>query len=308
MFGKSEARYFLSAACLMFAQPLFVSLSKDQDGKFPYSVPSSIVISECLKLAWSASCVFNQIANGHKLNFRWGHFCAYVVPSGIYCLNNNVQYTILQHVSLATFQMFSQSKTLFTGLLSWVILNRRIMQHQWLALVVLTLGTAISLSTCDTYVRLEKGILYIILTSFSSSVGGVYNEYLLKCHEGSSIHWDNCQMYIWGTLLGVFVLCTTEQHAQPLQFGFYGYCSIMCNAMTGLSVASLLKHVSSVARVYAHSAAMVLTLVVSIGTGTSQYSIQIIEGAILVICATLQYNISPPSVQEEEEQLISTRS
>ena len=71
-------------------------------------------------------------------------FFSYMIPSFIYFINNNCIFFILQAVDPTTFQLLSQMKTIFTGLLFRVFLKRRLTVVQYLALVTLACGTACS--------------------------------------------------------------------------------------------------------------------------------------------------------------------
>eukprot|EP00967_Tisochrysis_lutea_P090531 scaffold129596_cov33-Tisochrysis_lutea.AAC.4 len=53
-------------------------------------------------------------------------FVSYAIPGLIYFINNNCLFFILQEVDPTTFQLLSQMKTIFTGLLFRVFLNRQI--------------------------------------------------------------------------------------------------------------------------------------------------------------------------------------
>jgi hypothetical protein len=53
-------------------------------------------------------------------------FASYAIPGLIYFINNNCLFYILQEVDPTTFQLLSQMKTIFTGLLFRVFLKRHI--------------------------------------------------------------------------------------------------------------------------------------------------------------------------------------
>ena len=61
MFGRGQAPYTISAALLMSLQPILVTLSKNpKTGGFDYSVPSSTMLSEALKLVISAVLLLGE--------------------------------------------------------------------------------------------------------------------------------------------------------------------------------------------------------------------------------------------------------
>ena len=148
MFDRAQAPFTASASFLMALQPLLVAHSKNAAGGFDYSVPSSVMVSEGLKLVISSALLCSQLVSG-KVG-RLLHedaaleFFSYVLPALIYFVNNNCVFFILQAVDPTTFQLLSQMKTIFTGLLFRVFLKRRLTVVQYLALATLACGTACS--------------------------------------------------------------------------------------------------------------------------------------------------------------------
>ena len=111
----------------MSVQPIMATLSQNSFGAFDYSVPSSTMLSEALKLLISTIMLLHGCAPGrqrapllHEESLT--EFFSYLVPAGIYFVNNNCIFFILQAVDPTTFQLLSQMKTIFTGLLFRVFL------------------------------------------------------------------------------------------------------------------------------------------------------------------------------------------
>ena len=162
MFGSKQAPYTLTAAALMAMQPILVSVSRNERGTFDYSVPASTMLSEVLKLVISAALLVSQrrreMATARRLMMESGvevasgllderpmrEFFRYMTPGAIYFVNNNLLFFILQSIDPTTFQLLSQMKTIFTGLLFWLFLKRHLTPVQWIALVTLACGTATS--------------------------------------------------------------------------------------------------------------------------------------------------------------------
>ena len=121
MFSREQAPYTLAAASLMSLQPMLVTLSKNEHGGFDYSIPASTMLSELLKLGISLVLLLRGMLSGsitailHQDSLS--EFASYLVPGAIYFVNNNCQFFILQAVDPTTFQLLSQMKTIFTGLL-----------------------------------------------------------------------------------------------------------------------------------------------------------------------------------------------
>jgi UDP-sugar transporter A1/2/3 len=205
MFDRSVASYTCTAALLMSLQPILVTASKNPHGGFDYSVPSSTMLSEGLKLVISGVLLGASILRGQVgavLNEdSLAEFFSYMLPAAIYFVNNNCIFFILQAVDPTTFQLLSQMKTIFTGLLFRIFLKRRLTAVQYLALVTLACGTACSQLPSGKHGFRESqsanplvGGLLSVLSSLLSALGGIYNERLLKGRPTASIHWQNIQM------------------------------------------------------------------------------------------------------------------
>ena len=188
MFAKEQAPFTCAASFFMTLQPILVSLSKNGRGGFDYSMPASTLLSEGLKLGISgtllvSSCFQKPIKILHEESLT--EFVSYMVPGVIYFLNNNMIFLILQAVDPTTFQLLSQLKTIFTGLLFRIFLNRRLSYVQWLALVTLACGTAVSQiptvapkgsRRAELASQALAGVGLSVLSSFLSACGGIYNE------------------------------------------------------------------------------------------------------------------------------------
>ena len=142
MFAPAQLPYTATAALLMSLQPILVSLSKNEAGGFDYSVPASTMLSELLKLLLSSGLLLRQMATcapSELLSEQpWAEMLSYSLPGLIYFVNNNCLFFILQEVDPTTFQLLSQMKTLFTGLLFRLFLRRRLSAVQYLALAAST--------------------------------------------------------------------------------------------------------------------------------------------------------------------------
>uniref|UniRef100_A0A7S4B1F9 Uncharacterized protein n=1 Tax=Chrysotila carterae TaxID=13221 RepID=A0A7S4B1F9_CHRCT len=227
MFNPDQLPYTCSAALFMAVQPILVANSKNADGRFDYSVPASTMLSEGLKLGISVVLLIQQRMQAPLTLLRdnpMSEFLSYMLPALIYFVNNNFLFLILQAVDPTTFQLLSQMKTIFTGLLFRLFLKRHLTVVQYLALVTLACGTACSqlpsaphaVGVSESSVRVGRsaltamwGVALSVISSLLSALGGIYSEKLLKGRPSASIHWQNIQLYVWGVVFNVSL------HAPP---------------------------------------------------------------------------------------------
>jgi len=322
MFSKEQAPFTCAAATLMSLQPVLVTLSKNKSGGFDYSVPSSTMLSEGLKLALSVVLLARQMLSGQISSVlhedSLAEFFSYMTPSFIYFINNNCIFFILQAVDPTTFQLLSQMKTIFTGLLFRVFLKRRLSAVQYLALVTLACGTACSQLPSGAKHSYKTtlgagmatpvlGGLLSVLSSLLSACGGIYNEKLLKGRPSASIHWQNIQMYIWGVAfnaLGAWLKDGEAMATHGILSGFSAaaWAVVLCNALNGLAISAVLKYADNIARVYAHAIAMMITMAVSTQLFKAPITPQLVLAAILVFTSMVQYNLPKEMLRGEADE------
>lgn len=250
-------------------------------------------------------------SGGHtRIDFSYSEFFQFAIPAAIYCVNNNLVFAILLHVDSTTFQLLSQLKTVFTGLLFRIFLARELSPIQWLAIVQLAGGTATSqIPTCAGAAGADGGSSYAglvlsVLSCVLSAFGGIYSEKLLKDKPKDSIHWQNIQLYGWGVALnfgGSLLLgrslgggaLDSAAAGRGLTTGFNGWAwaVVANNALNGLAISAILKYADNIARVYAHACAMLVTMVLSIFLFDQTPTPQLLIAIGLVGASAVQYNL-----------------
>ena len=115
-------------------------LSKNDEGKYEYSNPSAVFLSEVLKFALSAAGLAGQAILRWRAgppppplsgepepaplqpmlpasSQEWARTVAsYAIPTSLYFVNNNLAFTILEGISPATNMALGQSKVFFAAL------------------------------------------------------------------------------------------------------------------------------------------------------------------------------------------------
>lgn len=286
----------------MTLQPVLVTLSQNSEGKFDYNPVSSTLLSEFCKICISGGLLYQTRQLGTvRLDLK--EAMQFSIPALIYFVNNNLVFVILQHVNPTTFQLLSQLKTAFTGILFRVCLGRRLSMIQYLAIWQLTCGTACShipsAGTESGGSSSFTGLVLSVVSCMLSACGGIYSEKLLKDKAKDSIHWQNVQLYFWGVvfnLVGSLLKDPTVlwQDAGLLQgYNKWAVAVVLNNAFNGLAISAILKYADNIARVYAHAAAMLTTMVLSVFLFGEQPTPQLIIAVCCVGGSALQYNLKP---------------
>lgn len=309
--AQSQREYYViyvaAGVVLMMAQPILVTLSHNSEGKREYSSVSSTLLSEALKIAISfVLLIRNRPSN--RMRFELSQVLGYSVPAIIYFVNNNLQFAILSHVNATTYQLLSQLKIVFTGLLFRIFLSKRLSMAQYLAIWQLGCGAAVSqLPTAEVASALVdrsplRGMLLSMVSCLLSAFGGIYSEKLLKDRAADSIHWQNIQLYSWGVFFNLLGVLANGDTVRLLEgYNSYAVAVVINNAFNGLVISAILKYADNIARVYAHAVAMIVTMVVSIPLFGQQPTPQLLLAVAIVAASALQYNMTP-------EQLTSVHS
>merc|ERR1719502_787423 len=80
---------------------------------------------------------------------------------------------------------------------------------------------------------------------------------------------------------------------------FGGYSPSVCllvtnNALNGLAISAILKFADNIVRVFAHTAAMLLTMVLELMFMNAPFSPQLLVSITIVMVSTFLYNSKPP--------------
>lgn len=302
MLERHQLPYVLAGMVLMALQPLLVTLSQNEHGKLDYNPASSTLFTELLKIVISTG--FLVRGGEHKsIVFDPKDFAQFSIPAVIYFVNNNLVFFILQYVNPTTFQLLSQLKTVFTGLLFRIFLGRTLTKWQYLAIWQLTCGTATSqIPLCVTATvgaaaatssSAPIGLMMSVASCMLSAMGGIYSEKLLKGGT-SSMHWQNIQLYGWGVALNTLGALGSDPDSvvNPLKgFNFWAFIVVLNNALNGLAISAILKYADNIARVYAHAAAMMVTMLVSVCLFNQSITPQLTIAVAIVGASAVQYNL-----------------
>ncbi|PAN23926.1 hypothetical protein PAHAL_4G134200 [Panicum hallii] len=100
-------------------------------------------------------------------------------------------------------------KIVTTGILFRLVLKRKLSNLQWMAIVLLAVGTTTSQvkgcgdGPCDSLFSAPlQGYMLGILSACLSALAGVYTEYLMK-KNNDSLYWQNVQLYTFGVIFNM---------------------------------------------------------------------------------------------------------
>lgn len=249
------------------------------------------------------------VAGGRRLGqlaWRWEESRHYLMPALLYLVNDNLLFAILTLIDPATFEILGNMRILTTSLFYRLVFRRRrhMNQVQWASLVLLCVGTATSqLVTCGEEIISAipiSGFLLALLYCFISGFAGVYLEYLMKrpTEQFNSFHFQNVQLYAYGVLLNAVPLYTyyyKEVNSMGIMMlagsDVLTAITVLNHALTGLVMGAIVKYLDNIARVYAHSISMIITILVSSLWLSRVPSIQLVLGSVIVLISLHLYHL-----------------
>ncbi|XP_040962649.1 CMP-sialic acid transporter 1 isoform X2 [Gossypium hirsutum] len=258
----------------------------------------------------------------------WKSVRLFPIPSVIYLIHNNVQFATLMYVDTSTYQIMGNLKIVTTGILFRLFLKKKLSNLQWMAIVLLAVGTTTSQvkgcgeASCDSLFSAPiQGYMLGILSACLSALAGVYTEFLMK-KNNDSLYWQNIQLYTFGSIFNMARLVVDDfrggfEKGPWWQRLFNGYSIttwlvVLNLGSTGLLVSWLMKYADNIVKVYSTSMAMLLTMVLSVFLFSFKPTLQLFLGIIVCMMSLHMYFAPPhmlvdipPAIKSDPESLVN---
>ncbi|XAR53983.1 hypothetical protein NMG60_11028954 [Bertholletia excelsa] len=311
-------RWYVVAALLTVltsSQGILTTLSQSNGG-YKYDYATVPFLAEVFKLMVSSFLLWREIKSPSppRMTTDWKSVRLYPIPSIIYLIHNNVQFATLTFVDTSTYQIMGNLKIVTTGILFRLFLRRKLSNLQWMAIVLLAVGTTTSQvkgcgeASCDSLFSSPiQGYMLGLLSACLSALAGVYTEFLMK-KNNDSLYWQNVQLYTFGAIFNMARLLLDDfrdgfERGPWWQRLFNGYSittwAVVLNlGSTGLLVSWLMKYADNIVKVYSTSMSMLLTMVLSIFLFSFKPTLQLFLG-IIVCMMSLHMYFAPPEMLVE---------
>ncbi|XP_010553552.1 PREDICTED: CMP-sialic acid transporter 1 [Tarenaya hassleriana] len=304
--------YFVAAllTILTSSQGILTTLSQS-NGAYKYDYATVPFLAEVFKLLVSSVLLWREIRTSPstRITAEWKSVRLFVIPSVIYLVHNNVQFATLTYVDTSTYQIMGNLKIVTTGILFRLFLKRKLSTLQWMAIVLLAVGTTTSQvkgcgeASCDSlFTAPIQGYLLGFLSAGLSALAGIYTEFLMK-RNNDSLYWQNVQLYTFGSIFNVARLLGDDfrlgfEKGPWWQRLFNGYSIttwlvVLNLGSTGLLVSWLMKYADNIVKVYSTSMAMLLTMIASIYLFEFKPTLQLFLGIIICMMSLHMY-FAPP--------------
>nr|DAD19143.1 TPA_asm: hypothetical protein HUJ06_020606 [Nelumbo nucifera] len=189
---------------LFMWQGILTTLSQSNGG-YKYDYATVPFLAEVFKLLVSSFLLWRECQSSPlpRMTIEWKSVRLFPIPSIIYLIHNNVQFATLTYMDTSTYQIMGNLKIVTTGILFRLFLKRKLYTLQWMAIVLLAVGTTTSQIkgcgeiSCDSLFSAPvQGYMLGILSACLSALAGVYTEFLMK-KNNDSLYWQNIQLYTY---------------------------------------------------------------------------------------------------------------
>ncbi|XP_065672546.1 probable UDP-sugar transporter protein SLC35A4 isoform X5 [Hydra vulgaris] len=249
---------------------IFINLAK-VNGEITFSSASVALLIELLKLCISVLMLLKDVSlNQHDISINRKVMLLYIIPAFLYTANNNLVTHVQRFMDPGSFQILSNMKIATSVIFYRLIINRYVSRNKWLAVFFLFVASVLNslgglnikndLSLKTIYVT-KTGICLICLYSCISGFTGVFTEAVLKTYIETSIHAQNSILYLYGILLNVLLYTSSSQSFQDFFRGFslWTWLIVLTQAVNGIIISYVLKHSSTIVRMFIIAFATVLT-------------------------------------------------
>uniref|UniRef100_A0A0R3S5D0 UDP-galactose translocator n=1 Tax=Elaeophora elaphi TaxID=1147741 RepID=A0A0R3S5D0_9BILA len=187
------------------------------------------------------------------------------IPAVIYIIQNNLFYVAASHLEAAAYMVTAQLKIFTTAIFAVIMLKRTITRKEWLSLSVLFIGICLvqldqhgtkkALSSSDPFLGLLAAISACILSGFA----GIYFEKILKTGPSISVWMRNVQLAVFGIPSKII---TNE--GMLYGFDMLVWIVVFWYCIGGLSVAVCIKYCGNIAKNFATSTAIIISMIASV--------------------------------------------
>ncbi|KPP77072.1 putative UDP-sugar transporter protein SLC35A4 [Scleropages formosus] len=277
--GAGWAALLVLSVVIYGSHAPLIGLSK-VDGRVPFSSSSCVVLIELAKLLTSLSLLAaHDLPALSSSSLSWAHAAPYALPALLYALNNNLVVLMQVHMDPSTFQVLSNLKVAFTGLFYCVCLRRRLHCRQWMALILL-----MGAGACHSYSSLEQeghgeaggavaetklhisawGLFLVLSYCSCSGLAAVYTELILKTQR-LPLSLQNIFLYVFGVAVNGAAHLFGAGGGQSFLDGYslIVWVIVLSQAANGLLMSVVMKHGSSITRLFVISCSMLVNAALS---------------------------------------------
>lgn len=297
---------FASHILLWTAWTLCIRFARDENGFYPFEFQTAVLLTEVTKFILSLTFHFGsfpvrEIPKEVKNFIAWWPSGIYfIVPAFIYLVYNMLLYYNLSYFDPVSYRVLINNRILWSGLLFQVFFRKQLGLQKWLGLAILLISCVVNQLQPGSLSNFAVNLWFlatITIQGFTSSLGGVYSELLLKKDSDIPIHVKNAYLYFFSIIFTFVILVSTRPDVifeWPSIF-FNGYSTstwviIFLGAFCGFSTSFFLKYLNVLLKEFAHSGEMFATALGYFFLFNQTISVNVLISLLLCVFAVLIYS------------------
>lgn len=282
------------------------------DGRVPFRPSSAVLLTELTKLLLCAFSLLVGWQTWPQGTPPWRQAAPFVLSALLYGANNNLVIYLQRYMDPSTYQVLSNLKIGSTALLYCLCLGHRLSARQGLALLLLMAAGACYASggfqepgntlpgppsaagarPMPLHIT-PLGLVLLILYCLISGLSSVYTELIMK-RQRLPLALQNLFLYTFGVILNLGLYAGSGPGPGFLE-GFSGWAVLVVlnQAVNGLLMSAVMKHGSSITRLFIVSCSLVVNAVLSAVLLQLQLTATFFLAALLIGLAVCLYYGSP---------------
>jgi UDP-sugar transporter A1/2/3 len=221
---------------------------------------------------------------------NWRDTLTMAVPALCYSLQNLLFFVALTHMSAPAYQLWSQTKTLFTAIFFVTYLKGDLSWNQWLSLALLSAGVGwVQGGDGASAAASLIGIGAVVASSMLSGFANVYLEKRIK-RQDTTIWVRNVQLGLFGIPQSASLVLPDMARVKSLGllvgFGPQTWVVVALKALGGLLVAGVVKYADNILKTFATALAIMLTCLLTPEKITPRF----VQGVAVVLASLPLYN------------------
>ena len=269
---------------------------------FSFRLSSLVFSTECMKLgiAVVSMIVFaysdKNRDNAKKLTPTRRTILVMAIPALLYTISNTLTYQSIALMGSTNFQIWGNMRIVFTAVLSRLFALRPMIVLQWLAIVLLLLGSiAPSSGVCDdthtAYRMSMTSILCVLAQTLCTSLAGIYQEVYFKSSDQHFTLKNTC-LYMWTCVFSALKMQEDLQESDDGVFAGFSnatWLTMVVYACYGQAVSLTLAYADNLVKVFATSFGATVSLLVDVFAFGLPLQLAQILGSIIVIISTILF-------------------
>ena len=303
---------FVGLVAVNVCLSLLIALSKSSGHSYSYNPASAITIAEVVKLLLSLSSYVNENDAYDFLSYVSINFAlSYISLALIYCLNNQLTFTILSMTNPGNLTLFKSSTPFITAMLQRILFGTPLTKLRWACVVVLCSGLVTTQwNDCTMGFHIEKKAYFaLVLSVVLTSLASVLNAKAIKSFSPIPLSLHNATLYLFGACFNAitYQLASARIIYINSDAGFFeGYDNIYAvliiffSSIIGILITLLYKYGDAVIKCFAQVISSIILVLLSVWIFDYQLTVTSFCGCLSVFAASYIYLILSPETDERE--------